>query len=233
MFFFVSIVAIVNISTFAILLNCLYLKPWGFYQASTPPHCGVGGRVSGTVVLDCRLWLNHDIKLISIIKSLDHESVLSSVLQFLGKLQGNWNRLTWSLFGIMLWRSQGSGKTSQDSISREWEWNYAKKNSSVMFKQASFVLTLSSCAFMLLSLLLLLFFDFCHTFYCMMNALTRNLICIKVWSYWSTYKRPHAIRQSLQQNLPGLWEEVCYNFALSLGKWLILSPPLLTFMHVD
>lgn len=118
-------------------------------------------------------------------------------VQFLGKLQGNWNGLTWSLFGIMLRRSQGSGKTCQDSISHELDWNYFKKNCPVMFKQGCFVLMLSSCsAFTLAPFLLLPCFDFCHVFYCMMIALSRNLICMKVWSYWSTYKRPLATRQT-------------------------------------
>lgn len=96
-------------------------------------------------------------------------------VQFLVKLQG----LTWSLFGIMLWKSQNSGKTSQDSISCELDWDYFKKNSPVMFKQGCFVLA-PSCAFILVPFLLLLCFDFCHIFCCMMIALSRNLICMEV-----------------------------------------------------
>lgn len=118
-------------------------------------------------------------------------------VQFLGKLQGNWNGLTWSLYGVMLQRSQDSGKTSQDSISHELNWNYFNKNSPIMFKQGCSVLMLSSsCAFTLVPFLLLLCFDFYHIFYCMMIGLSRNLICTKVWRYWSIYKRPHATRQT-------------------------------------
>jgi len=60
-----------------------------------------------------------------------------------------------------------------------------------------FVLLLSSCcAFILVPFLLPLSFNLCHIFYCMMIALSRNLMYMKVWSHWSTYKRPFATRQT-------------------------------------
>lgn len=149
-------------------------------------------------------------------------------VQFLGTLKGKWNGLTQSLFGIVLRRSQGSGKTSQDSISHELDCNYFKKNSPVMFMQGCSVLMLSSyCAFTLVSSLLLLFFDFCLIFYCMMIGLSRNLICMKVWSYWTTYKRPHATRQTevfskISPNFRSCWLLLCSE--LGQTTFLLFSP---------
>jgi len=61
---FIIIVVAVVISSFAFLVNCLYLCPRVFTYSHSPPHATVGGEggESDCLVLSCWLGLNHDTR---------------------------------------------------------------------------------------------------------------------------------------------------------------------------